>query len=66
MILQGTNRFWAASHDLTLFLELIIFFRNASQNKLCMSTNFMILGATDQNLWVFEAFRRSLGRAGMC
>jgi hypothetical protein len=26
----------------------------------------MILGATDQKLWVFEVFRRSLGRAGMC
>jgi hypothetical protein len=26
-----------------------------------VSTNFMILGATDQKLWVFENFRRSLG-----
>jgi hypothetical protein len=26
----------------------------------------MILGATDQKLWVFKVFRRSLGRAGMC
>jgi hypothetical protein len=26
----------------------------------------MILGATNQKLWVFEVFRRSLGRAGMC
>jgi hypothetical protein len=25
----------------------------------------MILRATDQKLWVFEVFRRSLGRAGM-
>ena len=31
-----------------------------------MNTNFMILGATDQKLWVFEGFRRSLGRVGMC
>jgi hypothetical protein len=30
-----------------------------------MSINFMILGATDQKLWVFEFFRRSLGRSGM-
>jgi hypothetical protein len=30
-----------------------------------MSTNFMILGATDQKLWVFEVFRRSLGRVGI-
>jgi hypothetical protein len=26
----------------------------------------MILGATDQKLWVFKVFKRSLGRAGMC
>jgi hypothetical protein len=26
----------------------------------------MILGATDQKLWVFKVLRRSLGRAGMC
>jgi hypothetical protein len=26
-----------------------------------MSINFMILGVTDQKLWVFEVFRRSLG-----
>jgi hypothetical protein len=31
-----------------------------------MSTNFMILGAMDQKLWMFEVFRRSMGRAGMC
>jgi hypothetical protein len=31
-----------------------------------MSINFMILGATDQKLWVFEVFRQTLGRAGMC
>jgi hypothetical protein len=28
-------------------------------------TNSMILGATDQKLWVFEVFRINLGRAGM-
>jgi hypothetical protein len=27
-----------------------------------VSTKFMILGATDQKLWVFEVFRRTLGR----
>jgi hypothetical protein len=26
----------------------------------------MILGATDQKLWVFEVFRRRWGRVGMC
>jgi hypothetical protein len=31
-----------------------------------MSTNFIILGATNQRLWMFENFMRSLGKAGMC
>jgi hypothetical protein len=26
----------------------------------------MILGAMDQNLWVYEVFRSCLGKAGMC
>jgi hypothetical protein len=26
----------------------------------------MILGATDQKLWMFEVFRQTLGRTGMC
>jgi hypothetical protein len=26
----------------------------------------MILGATDQKVWVFEVFRQTLGKAGMC
>jgi hypothetical protein len=42
----------------TIFRILVL---NVSQNKLCVSANFMILGATDQKLWVFENFRRSLG-----
>jgi hypothetical protein len=42
------------------------FFPNAYRNKLCVSANFMILGATDQKLWKFEVLRRSLGKAGMC
>jgi hypothetical protein len=35
-------------------------------NKLCMSTNFIIFRPIDQKLWVFENFRKSLGRASMC
>jgi hypothetical protein len=31
-----------------------------------VSTNFIFFGPTDQKLWVFEVFKRSLGRAGMC
>jgi hypothetical protein len=49
----------------TSFRFFIFIFPNASRNKLRVSTNFIILGAMDQNLWVFENFRRSLGRAGI-
>jgi hypothetical protein len=31
-----------------------------------VSTNFMILEATNQKLWMFQVFKRSLGRASMC
>jgi hypothetical protein len=43
------------------FFIYIYIFPNVSQNKLRVSTNFMILGAMDQKLWVFEVSRRSLG-----
>jgi hypothetical protein len=65
--LWGTNRFWAASLDLTLFLDFFEFFSlNVASNVLHVNTNFIILGATNQKLWKFEVFRRSLGRVGMC
>jgi hypothetical protein len=52
--------------DLTPFLDYLKkIFPNMSQKKLRMNINFMILGATDQKLWVFEVFRRSLGKVGM-
>jgi hypothetical protein len=41
------------------------FCEHASCNKLCRSTNFVIFGPTNQKLWVFENFRRNLGKAGM-
>jgi hypothetical protein len=34
-------------------------------NKLCGSINFISFGPMDKKLWMFENFRRSLGRAGM-
>jgi hypothetical protein len=52
------------SHFIFRFFET--FCEHAPQNKLCGSTNFMIFGPTDQKLWMFESFKRSLGRAGMC
>jgi hypothetical protein len=50
---------FAWSHTIFGFFETI--FSSASRNKFCVSTNFMILGATDQKLWVFEVSRRSSG-----
>jgi hypothetical protein len=38
----------------TIFRILEFFFPNASRNKLRVSTNLMILGATDQKLWVLK------------
>jgi hypothetical protein len=52
------------SHTIFRFFET--FCEDASRNKLRVSANFMILGATVQKLWVFEIFRWTLGRAGMC
>jgi hypothetical protein len=52
------------SHTIFRFFET--FCEDASQNKLRVSANFMILGATVQKLWMFEVFRWTLGRAGMC
>jgi hypothetical protein len=56
MSIQRTNRFWAVSLDLILFLDFLKLFV------------YMHLGIsfTDPKLWVLENFRRSLGRAGMC
>jgi hypothetical protein len=52
------------SQFLFRFIETIC--EHAPWNKLCGSTNFIIFRPTDQKLWVFENFRRSLGKAGMC
>jgi hypothetical protein len=37
-----------------------------SQNKLRVSANFMIFVATVQKLWMFEVFKWTQGKAGMC
>jgi hypothetical protein len=52
------------SHTIFWFFETS--YEDASQNKLHVRANFMILGATVQKLWEFEVFRWTLGRAGMC
>jgi hypothetical protein len=57
VVLWGPNRFWAASYELTLFLDFFeTFCEDASRNKLRVSANFMISGATVQKLWMFEVF----------
>jgi hypothetical protein len=50
----------------TIFRFFESFCEDASRNKLRASTNFMILGATVQKLWVFEVFGQGLARAGIC
>jgi hypothetical protein len=50
----------------TIFRFFESFCKDASRNKLHISANIMILGATVQKLWMFEVFRWTLGRAGMC
>jgi hypothetical protein len=52
------------SHFILDFLDF--FCEDASRCRLCVSTNFIIFGPMDQMLWMFEVFRRSMGRAGMC
>jgi hypothetical protein len=47
------------SHTIFRFFE--DFCPNASWNRLHVSTNFMILGAMDQKLWMFEVFGWSSG-----
>jgi hypothetical protein len=53
-----------SSHFIFRFFKT--FCEHAPRNKLCGSTNFINLGPTDQKLWVFENFRRNLGKAGIC
>jgi hypothetical protein len=50
----------------TIFRFFETFCEDASQNKLRVSANFMILGTKVQKLWMFEVFRQGLARAGMC
>jgi hypothetical protein len=52
------------SHTIFRFFET--FCEDASCCKLRISTNFIIFEPTDQKLWMFKVFRRSMGRAGMC
>jgi hypothetical protein len=50
----------------TIFRFFETFCEDASRSKLCVHTNFIIFGPTDQNLWVFEVFGQGLAKAGMC
>jgi hypothetical protein len=66
MSVRRTNRFWSMSLELTLFLDFLKLFL-----KMCLAASLagkkiVFFGPTDQKLWVFEVFRRSLGRVGMC
>jgi hypothetical protein len=49
-----------------IFGSFETFCEYAPRNKLHGSTNFISFRPIDKKLWVYENFRRSLGRAGMC
>jgi hypothetical protein len=53
-------------HLIYIFRFSKFFSEYVSHNKLHVSTNFKKIGPTNQMLWMFVVFRRSLGRAGMC
>jgi hypothetical protein len=55
---------FACPHTIFRFFET--FCEDASRRKLRVSTNFKILGAMIQKLWMFEVFGQGLARAGMC
>jgi hypothetical protein len=67
MSVRRTNRFRSVSLELTLFLDFLkLFVKMHLAASFARKKNIVFLGPTDQKLWVFEVFRRSLGRAGMC
>jgi hypothetical protein len=66
MSIRRTNWFWAC-HLISHYFQIFwIFCEDASRYKLHVSTNFIIFGLTDQKLWMFEVFKRSISMAGMC
>jgi hypothetical protein len=66
MSIRRTNRFWSVSLELTLFLDFLKLLAKMSLAISFVGKKTRIFRPTDQKLWVFEVFRRSLGRAGMC
>jgi hypothetical protein len=51
------------SLDFILFLDFLkLNCEHVPRTKLYGSTNFIILGPTDQKLWMFENFRRKVGQ----
>jgi hypothetical protein len=66
MYVWQTNRFWSVSLDLTLFLDFWELFVKMRLAVTFAGKKNIFFGPTDQKLWVFEVFRRSMGRAGMC
>jgi hypothetical protein len=62
---SGQTRF-GQCHLTSNFLRFFkTFYAHALRNRLHGNTNFMIFEPTNQKLWMFENFRRSLDKAGM-
>jgi hypothetical protein len=66
MSVRWTNRFWSVSLELTLFLDFLKLFVKMRLAASFVGKKIVFLGPMDQKLCMFEVFRRSLGRAGMC
>jgi hypothetical protein len=66
MSVQRTNRFWSMSLEHTLFLDFLKLFVKMHLVVSFTGKKIVFFRPTVQKLWVFEVFRRSLGRAGMC
>jgi hypothetical protein len=49
-----------------LFLDFSNFFVKISLAVSFAGKTIVFYGPTDQKLWMFEVFKRSLGRVGMC
>jgi hypothetical protein len=66
MSVRQTNRFWSVSLEHTLFFDFLKLFVNMRLVISFAGKKRAFFGLTDQKLWVFDVFKRSLGKAGMC
>jgi hypothetical protein len=66
MSIWRTNWFWSVSLEHILYLDFWKLFVKMHLAVSFGGKKIVFFGPSDKKLWVFEVFRRSLGRAGMC